>query len=178
MPPPQKDPARFFKQALKDHLLYSVYDLWERRLAARMDDLIIDNARMIGDPLPYLRLRGKCWALSTALHPGNDYYPSNKLHPSLKDTAHAWVEDFNEIDTEKRITGYSLGSVLSVSDHLDDYAAILPEGLQSQLQDFPGAIPDQTLAKRAPSCVIDAMKASQAPHLALLGQRFVRSLIL
>ena len=177
MPPPPKDPARFFKQELKEHLLFSVYDIWEKRLAARMDDLILANAGLIISSEPCLRLRGRCWWMS-AVTGSDDYYPSSKLHPSLKDTAHAWVEDYNEIETEKRITGYSLGSVLSVSDHLDDYAAILPEGLQSQLQDFPGAIPDQALAKRAPYCVVDAMKASQAPHLALLGQRFVRSLIL
>lgn len=178
MPPPQKDPARFFKKELQAHLLTSVYDLWEKHLASRMDDLIAKNASLTGDLTPALRLRGRCWWQSHVGQADADFYPTTKLHPSLADTAHEWVEDFNEIDAEKRIVAYSIGSVLAISNHLDDYQAILPEGLHSELQSFPGALPDQTLAERATPAVVAETKARQAPHLALLGQRFVRSLIL
>lgn len=177
--PPDPPVDRFFKQKLQQELLSVVYDTWEAHLAERMDVLIEDNARITGNTDPCLRLRGRCrWHTKAGAQVDQDYYPTNKLHPSLQPVAHAWLNDYTEIETEKRIVTYSLASALSISDHLADYLEMLPEGLHLTVQQFNAVLPDQAAANRAPPAVVAYMKARQAPHLALMGQRYVRSLIL
>lgn len=156
-----------------------VYDTWDARLQSRMDELIVANNTRCGNFENCLRLRGLChWHSSMQLVASQDVYPKNKLHPSLKDQAHAWLEDYNEIEQEKRIVSHSLSSVLSISARVEDYEEMLPEGLHPILHNLTHMLPDQALEQRAPMKRVADMKTVQAPFLALMGQRFVLSLIL
>lgn len=170
---------RFAKIKLRDALLAVVYDTWERKLAARMDQ-IMDNNYMLNPSQDAfcLRLRGVCYWHTTAFGQGADYYPSNKLHPSLKEIAHAWVEDNTEITTEKRMVSHSLSAILAASNRIEDYLLLLPDSLHELTKSYQAMLPDPALHKLAPPSVIQQLQFIHRPYLALMGQRYVMSLIL
>ena len=92
--------------------------------------------------------------------------------------ARATISLIQEIEQEKRTVSHSLSSVLSISTRVEDYEEMLPEGLHSILHSLTHTLPDQALEQRAPAKKVAEMKAVQAPFLALMGQRFVLSLII
>jgi len=167
-----------FKHGLRELLLSSVYTLWYTRLQDRMDELISRNNVLNNTSYVCLRLRGRLHWMSGMGVTSHEEYTPNKLHPSLASEAHAWLIDFNEIHNEELSVSHSLSSVLSVSNHMDDYKEMLPESLHSVLDGYTGIIPDQATTPRAPAAAVARMKIQQAPHLAPMGQRFVLSLIL
>lgn len=169
---------RFAKIKLRDSLLQTVYDIWESRLASRMDELIMSNSLLNPSMDFCLRLRGVChWHTSVADAPA-DYYPRNKLHSSLKDHAHVWMEDHTEVTSEKRLVSHSLSAVLAASNRIEDYLLLLPESLHEITKSYQAMLGDPAVHKQISAAAIQQLQFIHRPYLALMGQRYVLSLIL
>lgn len=169
---------RFVKIRMREALLQVVYESWERRLATRMDKIMEANQLLNPSQDAFcLRLRGACYWHTSTYQGDKDYYPTSKLHPSLKETAHAWVDDHNKVTEEKRMVSHSLSAILGASNRIEDYLEVFPDSLHELTRSFQSVLPDAALHKRATPSSMQQLQFIHRPYLALMGQRYVMSLI-
>ena len=162
---------------MRQDMLTMVYSKAHRILRERMDVIVAENARL-SNGVMHMRLRGKFYSVTGNEPLPGTYCVAARPFFSLKDTIQDWLDDLEELQSEQRMVSHSLGTVLTTTLHIDDYLGMLPVSLHQFVEKYREQLPSPASVKRLSAQDMATLQQAHSPYLALMGQRYVRSLLL
>lgn len=166
----QYDPRT--KQQLKDLLYAYIYTPVERKLQARLADLIERNAAVLQSPHLSFIYRGKTYSIDPKGIPRK----MNRLVPSLHGEMDDYLNDIRELNEQEIpfVLGF-ITQVLNASNDLQDYLRILPESVHQPLEELIAACGCRTT--KLSQETVEELKEKNRQSIDLLKGRLVRNLL-
>lgn len=166
----QYDPKS--KQLIRDRLYYFLYEPVEQAFQKRLDAIIEQNSRRMGNA--QRRLNYKCETYE-ATNPGPPDRAVNRCHKELLPLMKDYVADLEELNTQEvpYVLGY-ITKVLNSSESMADYFRLLPESVHEPLKKLECLCQNRSL----PDDKVEQLKARHEQPILMMKKRMVENLLL
>jgi len=161
------------KQMIKDALYQYLYDPVQAAFQKRLDTLIRQNSRLLGNDQAYLDFMGEVYRTSTATVP--EPRQINRCHKDIKPLMREYVADLDKLNSQEvpYVVGY-INKVLNSSESLQDYFQLLPESVHAPLKKLSCPCSENRLKPDQ----INRIQQNNQPALAMMKMRLVENLLL
>jgi len=161
------------KKLIKDTLYQFLYAPVESNFRKRLDALIRQNSKLLGNTQEYLDFQGEIYQTSQATVP--EPRQINRCHKDIRPLMKEYVEDLKKMNQQEvpYVVGY-INKVLNSSESLVDYFQLLPESVHAPLKKLSCPCTENQLKPDQ----INRIQQNNQPALAMMKMRLVENLLL
>ena len=161
------------KQTIKDTLYHHLYDPVLQQFNARLEQIVVRNAVMLGSAYHSFSYKGEKYSTGTGALPRR----MDRLHKSLYPVMDEYLTDIKALNDHEvpHVLGY-INQVLNNSNELHDYLKMLPASIHRPIEELIATYPCRTVGLSTES--IQSLKERNQSAIDLVKYRLMVNLLI